>query len=58
MRHFMDNDVFEQVFRFLHEFCVEADVAGEVVATAPAGFHALKKVTLHLDAEPLFPLLD
>src|SRR5437588_2631527 len=58
MCHFMDNDVFEQVFRFLHEFRVEADVAGEVVATSPAGFHALKKVTLHPDAEFSLPLLD
>src|ERR1044071_5136360 len=58
MCHFMDEDIFEQVFRFLHEFRVQPDVAGEMVATAPAGFHALKKVSLHPDAESRFPLLD
>lgn len=58
MHHFMDDNIFEQVFRLLHELRVQADVASAVVAAAPPGLHSLKKVTLHLHAKFRFPFPD
>ena len=58
MSHFVNDHVFKQVFRFLHEFGVKADMAGPVIAAAPLGFHPLKKILLHLDAEFRLPFLD
>lgn len=49
MDHLVNDDIFEQIFGLLHQFCVEADVAGAVTATAPLGFHSLQEITGHLD---------
>ena len=48
VRHFVDDDVFEEVLGLLLQLSVEADLAGVVVAAAPLGFHALQEVALNL----------
>lgn len=44
MQHFVDNHVFEQVFRFLHQFGVQTDVTSSVITASPLGLHALKEI--------------
>ncbi len=56
--HFVDDDVFEEVFGLGDELGVEADVMGSVFAAAPFGFHALEEVGGDFDFELGFPLLD
>ncbi len=56
--HFMDDDVFQQVFRLLHQFGVEADVTGAVIAAAPPGLHALQVVAGDANRQFRFPFLD
>lgn len=45
--HFVKDDVFEQILRFLDEFSVEPNMASPMVATAPSGLHPLKKVAFY-----------
>jgi hypothetical protein len=55
MDHFVDDDVFEQIYGVLHQFRVQADVTAAVGATASARFHALQNVPFHLHAQLRFP---
>lgn len=55
VRHFVDDDVFKQVFRFFHQLCIQADVTGLVIATAPLGFHTLQIVAGYFDAKFMLP---
>ena len=54
----MDNDVLEQVFRLLHQFRVEADVSGLMVAAAPLGLHPLQEVFADAYLQDQLPFLD
>ena len=52
----MDDDVFEEVLRLLHQFGVKADLAGAVVAASPLGFHALEEIAVDLYTKFRFSL--
>ncbi len=54
----MNNHIFEQVFWFLDEFGVEADVFSFDVAATPFCFHALEVVVGDFDAELFLPLFN
>src|SRR5437870_4243438 len=56
--HFVDDDVFEQVLRLLHEFSVETDMAGAVVAASPLGFHPLQEISADFHFQLGLPLFD
>ena len=58
VRHLVNDDVFEKVLRFLHEFCVKPDVSSAVVATSPLGFHPLQKIGRHIHFELRLPSFD
>ena len=45
MNHFMDDDVFEQVFGLLNQFGVQPDITGAMITAAPLGFHPLQEIT-------------
>ena len=46
VRHFVDDDVFEEVLGLLHKLRVEADVAGAMVAASPLRLHPLEEVAV------------
>jgi hypothetical protein len=50
VRHFMHDDVFEALARFLGKVGVESDAATARVATSPFGFHPLHEEACHLHA--------
>jgi hypothetical protein len=58
VNHFVDDHVLEQVFRFLHEFRVEANVPSTMIAATPLGLHALQEVTGHRYPEARLPFAD
>ena len=55
MQHLMDNDIFEQVPGFFHQFCVQADVAGSGVTASPLGLHALQEISSDIDIKSMLP---
>ncbi len=57
VRHLVDDDVFEEVPWFLHQFGVEPDVAGAVLACAPLGFHALQEVSVQISSNGALQLV-
>ena len=58
VRHFMNDDVIQQILRFLHEFCVQTNVAIAMIARAPLCLHSLKKISVDFDVQPRLPFFD
>ena len=58
MYHFVDYNIFEQILWLLHQFGVETDVAGPMIAASPLGFHPLQKVSGDSYFQLWLPLLD
>ena len=59
VQHLVHHHVLDQVLGLLHQFGIQADVAGRVVAAAPLGLHALQEIArnLHDEINPLLTLL-
>ena len=58
VQHLMNDDVLKKILRLLHEFGIQADVTGPVIAATPLGFHSLKEIPLHFHLQLPFPFLD
>ena len=58
VKHFVNDDVLQQVPRLLHKLGIEADVAHAVVARTPFGLHSLKEVPIDLHGQPWLPFRD
>ena len=58
MRHFVDNDIFQQVFWLFHQFGIEPDTACLVIAASPFGFHSLEKIVRDGDPKFFLPFVD
>jgi len=44
VHHSVNDNVFEQILRLLHQFCVKADVSRLMIAASPLGFHSLQEI--------------
>jgi len=58
VNHFLDDDVFQAFKGFLGEFGIDADACCFRIASAPSGFHALDKESVHADAQEGLPFGD
>ncbi len=53
----MNDNVFEQILRLLHEFCIEADMPSTVVTATPFCLHPLEEIASDLHFELRLPFL-
>jgi hypothetical protein len=58
VEHLMHNDVFDQIFGFLHEFGVQSDKPDLMIIAPPLGFHPLEEISPHPHTELRFPFAD
>ncbi len=56
--HLVDDDVFEEVLRLLHQLGVQPDTTFAVVAAPPLRFHPLQEIPGDFHLELGFPLFD
>ena len=58
VQQFMDDDVFQAIFRFLSQFQIDPDALGEDVAGAPFGLHLFDRPLVDLHSDDLLPFFD
>lgn len=58
MHHFVNDDIFQESLRLLHELRIESDVTCLGIAASPLGLHPLQKIPGDLHLRLLLPLAD
>ena len=58
VQQFMDDDVFQAIFRFLSQFQIDPDALGEDIASAPFGFHLFDRPLGDLYSDDVLPFLN
>lgn len=58
VQQFMDDDVFQAIFRFLCQFQVDPDALGRDVAGALFGFHLFDRPLVDLYSDDVLPFLN
>ena len=56
--HFVNDDVFEEVFWLFYQLGIEANPTRFVIAAPPLGFHSLQEITSDLHLQLWFPFSD
>lgn len=58
VRHFVNDYVYEQILRLLHQLSIDTNVTRPVVATLPLGFHPLQEIFANRHPQFCLPFFD
>jgi hypothetical protein len=58
LQRFVNDNIFYQITRLLHQFYVEAHVSRLVIAASPFGFHLLQEILGNFQLQLRLPFLD